>query len=38
MFLHAEHHLFPSVPTFRLGELARRLDRVAPDVAAKQVI
>jgi fatty acid desaturase len=38
MFLHAEHHLFPSVPTFRLGELARRLDKVAPEIAGKQVI
>jgi fatty acid desaturase len=38
MFLHAEHHLFPSVPTFRLGELARRLDRAAPEIATRQVI
>jgi fatty acid desaturase len=38
MFLHAEHHLFPSVPTFRLRELARRLDRAAPEVASRQVI
>ncbi len=38
MFLHAEHHLFPSVPTFRLRELARRPDHFAPDVARKQVI
>ena len=38
MFLHAEHHLFPSVPTFRLRELARRLDRAAPEVAGRQVI
>lgn len=38
MFLHAEHHLFPSVPTFRLRELARRLDRIAPEVAGRQVI
>ncbi len=38
MFLHAEHHLFPSVPTFRLGELAKRLDRAAPEVAGRQVI
>lgn len=26
MFFHAEHHLFPAVPTAHLGELARRLD------------
>lgn len=38
MFLHAEHHLFPSVPTFRLRELARRLDSAAPEIAGKQVI
>jgi fatty acid desaturase len=38
MFLHAEHHLFPSVPTFRLQELARRLDRAAPAIAERQVI
>jgi fatty acid desaturase len=38
MFLHAEHHLFPSVPTFRLVELARRIDGVAPEVASRQVI
>lgn len=38
MFLHAEHHLFPAVPTFRLRELARRLDRVAPEIAGKQVL
>ncbi|MEQ1780893.1 MAG: fatty acid desaturase [Hyphomonadaceae bacterium] len=38
MFLHAEHHLFPSVPTFRLRELARRLDSAAPEIAGRQVI
>jgi fatty acid desaturase len=38
MFLHAEHHLFPSVPTFRLGELAQRIDRAAPEIADRQVI
>jgi fatty acid desaturase len=31
MFHHIEHHLFPAVPTCHLPELARRLDRVAPD-------
>jgi fatty acid desaturase len=31
MFHHVEHHLFPAVPTCRLPELSRRLDRVAPD-------
>lgn len=38
MFLHAEHHLFPQVPTARLEELARRIDRVAPEVAKAQVL
>jgi fatty acid desaturase len=31
MFHHVEHHLFPSVPTCHLPELASRLDRVAPE-------
>jgi len=31
MFHHVEHHLFPAVPTCHLPELARRLDRAAPD-------
>ncbi len=26
MFYHAEHHLFPAVPTRHLGELAKRID------------
>lgn len=30
MFFHHEHHLFPRVPTCRLSELARRLDRGEP--------
>jgi len=38
MFLHAEHHLFPSVPTFRLRELARRLGCAVPEIASRQVI
>ena len=37
MFYHVEHHLFPAVPTCRLPVLARRLDGVAPELAAKQV-
>ena len=32
-----EHHLFPRVPTRHLPELARRLDRVAPELGRKQV-
>jgi fatty acid desaturase len=31
MFHHVEHHLFPAVPTCRLPELSRRLDRLAPE-------
>lgn len=37
MFFHVEHHLFPKVPTHHLPELARRLDRVAPELSRKQV-
>jgi fatty acid desaturase len=37
MFYHVEHHLYPAVPTCRLPILARRLDRVAPDLAALKV-
>jgi fatty acid desaturase len=37
MFFHVEHHLFPKVPTCHLPELARRLDRVAPELNAKRV-
>ena len=37
MFYHVEHHLFPTVPTRRLAILARRLDRVAPDLGALKV-
>ena len=37
MFFHVEHHLFPKVPTHHLPELARRLDRVAPELSRKHV-
>jgi fatty acid desaturase len=37
MFFHVEHHLFPRVPTRHLPELARRLDRIAPELGRKQV-
>jgi fatty acid desaturase len=37
MFYHVEHHLFPAVPTCRLPVLARRLDDVAPALAARKV-
>jgi fatty acid desaturase len=38
MFLHAEHHLFPAVPTGHLAELARRLDQAFPELRAPQVV
>ena len=37
MFFHAEHHLYPKVPTCRLSELAARIDAVAPDFAEHHV-
>ena len=37
MFYHVEHHLFPSVPTCHLPELARRLDGAAPELQRKLV-
>ena len=37
MFYHVEHHLFPSVPTCHLPELAKRLDHVAPELRSKLV-
>jgi fatty acid desaturase len=38
MFFHAEHHLFPAVPTCRLRALADRLDRAAPELRALPVL
>jgi len=38
MFFHAEHHLFPAVPTPHLRELARRLDVVAGEFSQRPVI
>lgn len=32
MLFHLEHHLYPAVPTVHLAELARRLDRAAPEL------
>ncbi len=37
MFYHIEHHLFPSIPTCHLPELARRLDVAAPELKEKGV-
>ena len=38
MFLHAEHHLYPAVPTAHLRQLARRIDAAAPEHTRQQVI
>ena len=38
MFYHAEHHLFPLVPTCHLARLATRLDAAGPEVPWPQVI
>jgi fatty acid desaturase len=38
MFYHAEHHLFPAVPTAHLPALARRLDVTAPEITSRQVL
>ncbi len=35
MFYHLEHHLFPAVPTIKLPELARRIDKAVPDLHKK---
>ncbi len=37
MFFHIEHHVFPAVPTCHLPQLARRLDRAWPRLAASRV-
>lgn len=38
LFYHAEHHLFPAVPTQNLPKLAERLDKVAPQIRQYQVV
>jgi fatty acid desaturase len=38
MFYHAEHHLFPLVPTCHLGALAQRIDSATSAFAERQVI
>lgn len=38
LFYHAEHHLFPAVPTQNLPKLANRLDKVAPHIAKNRVM
>ncbi len=37
MFFHAEHHLFPKVPTCHLPQLAERIDRAVPDLNLERV-
>ena len=37
MFFHVEHHLFPAVPTCKLGLLAKRLDSVSSELELKKV-
>lgn len=37
MFYHMEHHLFPAVPTCHLPILARRIDKLAPELEKKSV-
>jgi fatty acid desaturase len=37
MFYHAEHHLYPQIPTCHLARLAARLDQAAPHVSWPQV-
>ena len=36
MFYHLEHHLFPAVPTIKLPELAKRIDKAIPEIEKKQ--
>jgi fatty acid desaturase len=38
MFLHAEHHLFPAVPTAHLKRLAGRLDAAMPGQNRREVL
>ena len=35
MFYHLEHHLFPAVPTIKLPELAKRIDKALPEIEKK---
>lgn len=38
LLYHAEHHLFPAVPSNHLPELAKRIDEVAPHLTGKKVL
>ena len=35
MFYHLEHHLFPAVPTIKLPELVKRIDKALPEIEKK---
>ncbi len=35
---HMEHHLFPTVPSNHLPQLAKRLDKVAPEMTKLRVL
>ena len=38
MFHHAEHHLFPGVPTRKLPDLAARIDAFTPELTRRRVL
>ena len=38
MFFHAEHHLYPAVPTAHLQQLAGRIDAVLPNAGCRNVL
>jgi fatty acid desaturase len=38
MFYHAEHHMFPAVPTCKLAILAHRVDQALPDAATRRAL
>jgi fatty acid desaturase len=37
MFYHLEHHLFPAVPTGKLQELSKRIEKECPHIKVKEV-
>ncbi len=38
LLFHMEHHLFPTVPTNHLPQLAKRLDKIAPEMTRLRVM
>ena len=38
LLYHAEHHLFPAVPSNHLPELAKRLDKLVPQLTQQRVV